>query len=86
MSKNLADISRFSEAGGVLLWSDWEGLDVNTKAAFVAVARRRRVEDAVRIGQASSGPMGILGVIAEIDDGLALEETLLRAAVIDAAG
>ncbi len=86
MIEKLEDIARFRDADGVPSWSEWEGMDVPTKAAFVAVARRRRVEDAVRIGQASSGPMGILGVIAEIDDGLALEETLLRAAVIDAAG
>ncbi len=86
MKERLADISNFLEAGGVLLRSDWDGMDVATKAAFVAVARRRRVEDAIRLGRASSGPMGVLEVVSEIDGGLALEEALLRTAVINAAG
>ena len=86
MKKKVKDIALFRDAGGVPSWSEWQAMDVGTKAAFVAVGRQRRVEDAIRIGRATSGPRGVLEVVAEIDNGNALEDALLQAAVIDAAG
>jgi hypothetical protein len=82
MSEHLDKITRFMEAGGSPSWDEWDAMDLETQAAFVAVARIRRVEDAARNGLASSGPRGVLEVVAEIDGGEALEEALMRQAVV----
>lgn len=76
---------QFVAAGGVLLWSDWKQMTPEERAAFVAVQNRRRVEQAMRIGNASSGPRGVLETAAELDGGQALESALMRKAVTDAA-
>lgn len=86
MREKIEDISRFRDAGGVPSWSEWKSMDTDTKAAFVAADRIRRVHDAARTGRAASGPRGVLEVVAEIDGGHALEDALLKAAVINAAG
>ena len=82
--KDLPDISRFMEAGGTPSWAEWQEMSTETKAAFVAVARRQRVEGAIRTGKANSGPHGMLEVVAEIDNGQALEAALLSEAVTNA--
>lgn len=86
MSEKLQAIARFMDAGGAPLWSEWQDMDVETQASFVAVARKRRVEQALRIGKATTGDRGMLEVVAELDAGEALEAALLRMAVTDAAG
>ena len=86
MKDTLAQVARFLDAGGVVQWADWQAMGVETQAAFVVVARRSRVEHAIRIGRATTGPNGVLEVMAELDDGDALEDALLRQAVTNAAG
>ena len=85
MAGHAVQAKQFLDAGGVLLWSDWKGMTPAERAAFVAAENRRRVEQAMRIGTASTGPRGVLQTAAELDGGQALEEAMLQKAVSDAA-
>ena len=83
--KLLREVSAFIDAGGTVSWADWNAMSPQHCAAFVAVKRRQRVEQAVRNGVAAHGPLGALKVQAELDGGAHLETILLQKAVQDAA-
>ena len=84
-AKLLREVSAFIDAGGVVSWQDWNAMSPQECAAFVAVKRRQRVEQAVRNGVAAQSPLGALKVQAELDGGAYLETVLLQKAVDNAA-
>ena len=80
----VADMEGFLRAGGIVSYSEWSELDIDTKAALVAASHRIRSEFAALIGRATHGPEGYADVVRDLDDGEA-KVRLALTAVMDQA-
>lgn len=87
MSDNAIDeLKRFIRAGGAFSLTEWYGLNKEAQVLCVQERERIRIEDAIRIGTAASGPAGAAEVLAPLDDGRMRDRMSLRELALEGLG